>query len=277
MFENNFIVIRFIFVLLCLFVTQQLVAAEEPVAVEELVAAEDENISPWKSTTELGYVNVSGNTNTETLKFVFDISYDEDKWLHKAHAESLSSQTKITDTSVDPNVTTESRSAAKWLVTAQSDFKLNDVDYFYGLLSYEDDRFSGFHFQAKLGLGYGRRVIHTDSHELKLEIGPGFRAFKLEATTPPADAVIIDRQNETLIRMNAGYVWTISETSKFTEDVTAESGENQNELKSVTALSANINSTLAMKFSYTIKHLDKVPAETEKTDKELTVTLVFML
>ena len=61
-------------------------------------AIAEEEKSPWKSSAELGYVHVSGNTNTETLKVMFDISYEIDKWLHKAHAEALSSKSKTTDT-----------------------------------------------------------------------------------------------------------------------------------------------------------------------------------
>jgi putative salt-induced outer membrane protein len=260
---KKFIVVKFICFFSCLFIAQQ------------VLAVEDEKKSPWESSAELGYVNVSGNTNTETLKVMFDISYEVDKWLHKAHADALSSKIETTDTTVVPSVTTEERSAAKWLVSGQSDYKFNNYDYFYGLLSYEDDRFSGFQYQAKLGLGYGRRVIHTDSHELKLEVGPGYRTFKLEPTVPPAAVVITDRQDETLMRIGAGYVWKISETSKFTEGITAEFGEDQDEWKSVTALAANINSILAMKLSYTVKRLDKVPVGTENTDREAVVTLVF--
>lgn len=238
-----------------------------------VMAAEEEAKSPWKSAAELGYVATTGNTETESLKFVFDISYEVEKWLHKGHAESLSSKSETTDTTVVPSVTTEERTAAKWLISGQSDYKINDFDYFFGLASYEDDRFSGFEYQAKIGLGYGRRVIKTEAHELKLEIGPGVRFFELEV--PVAPAVTTDRESETLVRVAAGYVWTISPTAKFTEDFTAEFGEDQEELKSVTALTANINSSLAMKLSYTIKTLDVVPVGTDDTDTETSVTLVY--
>ena len=67
----------------------------------------------------------------------------------------------------------------------------------------------------------------------------------------------------------------MSKTSKFTEDLTAEFGEDQDEWKSVTGLSAKINSSLAMKLTYTIKRLDVVPAGTDNTDKEAAVTLVY--
>ena len=235
--------------------------------------AEEEKKSPWKSSAELGYVNVSGNTNTETVKAVFDLSYEVDKWLHKVHADALSAKSETTDDSVIPAVTKDERTAAKWLLSGQSNYKFTDVDYFFGLASYEEDRFSGFQYQAKVGIGYGRRVIHTENHELKLEVGPGYRTYKLDQ--PPAPAPGEESQDEMLVRANAGYVWTISKTSKFTEDFTYESGQDQDEWKSVTALTANINSTLAMKISHLVKYLDSVPAGTENYDRETAVTLVF--
>ena len=237
------------------------------------VQAEDAEQSAWKSAAELGYVNVSGNTNTETLKAVFDISYEADSWLHKARAEALSSKSETTDTSGVTPVTTDERTAAKWLVSGQSDYKFKDNDYFYGLLSYEDDRFGGFQYQAKLGLGYGRRVIHTEAHELKLEIGPGYRLYQLDQPVPPAPAE--ETRDETLMRANAAYVWKLSETSKLTEDLTYEAGEDQDEWKSVTALTAKINSMLAMKISHAVKHLENVPVASKNYDRETAVTLVF--
>lgn len=237
------------------------------------VMAADEIKSPWQSSAEVGYVNVAGNTNTETAKAMFDIAHIADKWEHKAHAEALSANGETTDDTVVPAVTTEERTAAKWLVSAQTDYKFKEFDYFYSLLSYEDDRFSGFDYQAKFGVGYGRRVIHTDTHTLKLEIGPGYRSYRLEQLAPPAPAE--ERQGEALIRLNANYLWKLSATSKFTEELTSEFGEDQDEWKSVTGLTAKINSTLAMKISHTVKYLDKVPVGTENYDRETAVTLVF--
>jgi len=41
-----------------------------------VISAEEEKKSPWKSSAELGYVNSSGNTNTEATKATFDISHE---------------------------------------------------------------------------------------------------------------------------------------------------------------------------------------------------------
>ena len=237
------------------------------------VVAKDAGTSPWKSAAELGYVSVSGNTNTETVKAVFDLSYEVDSWLHKMHADALSSKSETTDDTVVPATTAEERTAAKWFLSGQSDYKFSEFNYLYALLSYEDDRFGGFQYQAKFSLGYGHRFAITDAHELKLEIGPGYRSYRLDQLPPPAPAE--ETQDEIQLRANAAYAWKISETSNFSEELTYETGPDQEEWKSTTALTANINSTLAMKISHVVKYLDNVPAENENYDRETAVTLVF--
>ena len=249
------------------------------VSIASLLAFSSSNVaaekakSPWESSAELGYVNVSGNTNTETTKAAFALSYEIENWKYKVHADALSSKTKTTDTTVSPSLVTEERTAAKWLAAGQMDYKFTDVDYFFGLLSYEDDRFSGFDYQAKLGLGYGRWLIKSDIHNLNIEAGPGYRSYRLVQQAPPAP--LEETQDDSLLRVNAGYIWKISGTSTFKEDLTYEAGQDQDEWKSVSALTAKINSTLAMKISHTVKHLEVVPAGSNNFDRETAVTLVF--
>jgi putative salt-induced outer membrane protein len=226
-------------------------------------SAEEEEKSPWKTSAELGYVNTSGNTNTETLVFKFDTAYEIEKWKHQAHFEVLSTKADDASTPEKDKVTT----ADKKLVTAQSDFKFTPRDYFYGLLSYEDDKFSGFEYQAKVSAGYGRKVLLLERHELDVEIGPGYRNFKVDNASSSDD--------EYLARLAAKYKWLISDNSEFKQDLVADFGEDQDEWKSVTALKSNINKTLAMKLSYTVKYLDVVPEGNDNYDRETAVTLVY--
>jgi putative salt-induced outer membrane protein YdiY len=224
-------------------------------AASNALAAEEEKTSPWTTSAELGYVNTSGNTNTETLVFKFDTAYEIEKWKHQAHFETLK-------TTAD-DVTT----ADKMLVTAQSDFKFTERDYIFGLVSYEDDKFSGFEYQAKFSLGYGRRVILTERHELDAEIGPGYRNFKVDNAP--------DSEDEAFARLAAKYKWAISDNSEFKQDLIADFGEDQDEWKSITSLKSNINKTLALKLSYTVKYLDVVPVGNENYDRETAATIVY--
>jgi putative salt-induced outer membrane protein len=219
------------------------------------LAAEEEATSPWDSSAELGYVNTSGNTNTETLVFKADTAYEIEKWKHQAHFETLKTTTD--------DVTT----ADRLLLTAQSDYKFTPRDYFFGNVSYEDDKFSGFEYQAKLNIGYGRKVLMLEKHKLDVEIGPGYRNFKVDNASSSED--------EYHARLAGKYKWLISSYSEFKQDLFAEFGEEQTEWKSVTALKSNINKTLAMKVSYTVKYLDVVPAGNQNYDRETAVTLVY--
>lgn len=225
-------------------------------------SAEEEKKSPWTTSAELGYVNTSGNTNTETLIFKFDTAYEIEKWKHQAHFETLNTKADDTSTPEKDKVST----ADKKLVTAQSDFKFTPRDYFYGLLSYEDDKFSGFEYQAKLGLGYGRKIILTDHHKLDGEIGPGYRNFKPD--NEPSD-------DEALLRLAGKYKWLISANSQFNQDLIADFGEKQDEWKSITGIKSNINKTLALKFTYTVKYLDVVPVGNDHYDRETAATIVY--
>jgi putative salt-induced outer membrane protein len=102
--------------------------------------------------------------------------------------------------------------------------------------------------------------------ELDLEIGPGMRFYK------PDNG---DSQDEGILTLAGKYWWDITDNSKFSQDLFIDIGEEYTETKSVTGIQANINKTLALKFTYTIRNKDKVPAGTEKTDTETAMTLVY--
>ena len=78
-----------------------------------------------------------------------------------------------------------------------------------------------------------------------------------------------------MARGAAKLMWKVSKTSKFTEELTTEVGEDETVIKSVTALSAKVNGSLSTKLSYTVKNTSDVPPGIHKTDSEMAVTLVF--
>lgn len=208
----------------------------------------------WKGNVEIGYVTTSGNTETESLNAKAKAETEREKWRHTISLEALNSS--------DQNVTT----AERYLLSGQSDYKMGAKNFFYALVSYEDDRFSGYDYRVMESIGYGRRVIGEPKLTLDLEIGPGARQSKLDSGKT---------EDEFLARGAAKLAWKVSDTSKFTEDFTAEVGQDVTVTKSVTGLSAKVNSSLATKLTYTIKNTSDVPPGIEKTDTEVAVTLVY--
>lgn len=232
------------------------ISATATAIAESAVPDTDISAATWKSSVEIGFVKTAGNTETETLNAKAKAETEREKWRHTINLEALNSSDKSVAT------------AERYMLSGQSSFKMGKKNFFFVLVSYEDDRFSGYEYRVTESVGYGRRVIGEPALTLDLEIGPGARQSKLDSG---------DNEDELLARGAAKLMWKVSNTSKFTEDLSTEVGENVTVTKSVTALSAKVNGSLSTKLSYTIKNTSDVPPGIEKTDSEMAVTLVFDL
>ena len=215
--------------------------------------------SPWTSSVELGVINTTGNTETKNTAGKADVTYEVDKWRHNGHAEAYGSSSE--DAAGNSIV-----SAERYELSGKSDYKFNEHDYAFASVKLQKDLFSGFEYEHVVSLGYGRKVIKQADMELDLEIGPGVRFFKVDNGVSDEEA---------LIRLAGKYWWAITDNSKFTQDLIFEIGEDLTTSKSITGLQANINSSLAMKLTFTVKNKSEVPVGTEETDTETAVTLVY--
>ncbi|NOY61904.1 MAG: DUF481 domain-containing protein [Gammaproteobacteria bacterium] len=208
----------------------------------------------WEGESELGIVTTSGNTDTQTINVKGKIINNSEQWRHTGKLDGLK-------TSSDNETT-----ARRIQLSAKSDYKTSEFNYFFGTVVYDDDRFSGYDYRVSEAIGYGRRVIHQENLTLDLEIGPGARQSKLDNG---------DSESEFIVRAAAGLDWKISDTATFTQDLNIDAGEESTITKSVTALKSQIAGSLAMKVSYTIKNTSDVPPGVKKTDTETALTLVY--
>lgn len=229
-------------------------AAFSVFAVAQPVYAEIAEKSTWKREAELGMVVTGGNTETETINAKIKLENNREKWRHAVNWEGLRTSDELGET------------AKKVNLSLKSDYKFNKYDYLFVIVNYDNDKFSGFDYQTSEALGYGRRVIHEENLFLDLEIGPGARQNKL---------LTGGSTSESIVRGAASLEWSITKTSKFTEKLTVESGEDSTISKSVTALISQVAGSLAMKLSYTVKRNSEVPLGIEKTDTESAVTLIY--
>jgi len=233
-----------------------IVAADADASTEE---ASSEDKSPWTSSVELGFISTTGNTENKTTAAKADVVYEVDKWRHTGHAEGYGQESEG-----DTGQTVST--AERYQVIGKSDYKFNEHNYAFGVIKLQKDRFSGFEYEHVASLGYGRKAIKQDNMELDLEIGPGERFFKVD--NGQAD-------KEVLLRLAGKYWWKITGTSKFTQDLTVEIGENITTTESITGVSANISDLLALKFTYTIRNKNTVPVGVKNTDTEAAMTLVY--
>lgn len=210
--------------------------------------------SGWSGEGELGIITTTGNTENQSINAKAKGVYVNDPWRHSAFLEAYNNADKLRTT------------AERYLLSGKSDRKTSDTDYLFGLVTYEDDRFSGYDYRVSEVLGFGRRVIQNPNLTLDLEAGPGARQSKLNEG---------QLENELMLRLAGDLKWKLNNTAEFSETASTEIGEDVTISKSVTALKARVVGALAMKLAYTIKNTSKVPVETKKTDSETALTLVY--
>ena len=232
-----------------------------PLHAQEQSAAEK---SPWDAEAELGYLMTDGNTETQSVNFRFDITREVTRWKHNFHYETLFRSETDEDTGE------EETTAQRFLVSAQSNYKFDARNSVFLMGRYEDDRFSGYDYQYTVTAGYSRIFIKTESTELSGEIGPGYRFSKIDD-----DTVADDEEREAILHVGGFFEYSFNSAAVFTQEVSVETGDEKTITRAVTALKSQIADSLAMKASYTLKHTSRVPPDTEKTDTETALTLVY--
>lgn len=212
----------------------------------------------WDGDLELGYVSTSGNSETSNMKFRADAKRSSGNWLYDAHLDTLNAEED------------GDRSAERYFLSNRLSYSYTKQNYWFTYGSYEDDRFSGYDYQATVAAGIGRRLIDSGTMNWDIEFGPGYRVGKLEEET--ADE---KDDKEVIGRLFSKFSWQFSPNARFVQEIGVESGSDNTTSRSVTALKTDIAGGFALKLSYTVKYTEEVPDENKHADTETAVTLVY--
>ncbi len=212
---------------------------------------------------ELGWITTSGNSETENLAFKAKAEKVSGKFTHKANLEALNASSTSNGE--------QTRTAERYLAAYKLKYNYSEKNYSFIATNYERDRFSGYDHQTSELLGYGRQLLNDETLKASAEIAFGARQSKLDVKPVDGD----DNKNEGVVKLQGDLNWKISDSTVFTEELSVEAGEENTISKSVSGLKVNINSSLAMKLTYTVKHNSEVPADKRNTDSERIVTLVY--
>jgi putative salt-induced outer membrane protein len=218
------------------------------------MAADEEDAQGWTNEVELGLVATSGNTDTENLKFRADSLANLDKFLHNVHFDSLRATT-------DGEIT-----AQKLYAFYQADYKFGENRSMFGRVSYDNDRLSGFNYQADMTVGYSQRLFTAETMRLTGAAGAGMRITELDSG---------DQQEEPIVRLAAVYLWNVSDNADFQQKLSTEIGNESTVSRSDSSITATIRGSLSMKMALTVKHNSVVPVDRKKTDTETSFTLVY--
>lgn len=208
----------------------------------------------WSGQAALGILATSGNSETTNANAYLELAYDLDRWHHLGRLAAAGADSEGETT------------AERYKAGYKAKFDISEHNYLFGLINYEKDKFSGYDRQISETIGYGRRVLDSDRHVLNLEAGAGFKQSDLRDGSS---------ENGAILRLATDYLWRISDTAKFTQDIGIEQGSGNTYLESITALNATLIEQLGLVLSYTIKTNSDVPAGSEKTDTFTALSLEY--
>jgi len=216
--------------------------------------AKETKVVVWGGEGELGYTRTTGNTETESLTARIGMKREGPRWRAFLNLEGVNK----TDRGVSV--------AERYYASAKGDYKLTKRGYLFARADYEDDAFSGYEYRANIAAGYGHRIVEWEVLVFNVEMGPGTRVQR--ANGSETDAVMTGR-------LAGDLLWRISEHAKFTTEGSAVRGGGSTDYRSFSAVTAKLNSQLALRVSFLYRHSTEVPAGRAQTDTESAVTLVY--
>lgn len=208
----------------------------------------------WLGELAVGFNATTGNTETSSLNARVLLGYVRDKWRHTVNLTG--------NRASDATGTIGER----YQLTGQTDYRISDIDYVFVTAQGERDRFAGISLRTSEAVGYGRDLLKTDRHHLNAEVGAGARQVRFTDGR---------RERDGILRLAGGYVWTISNTSEFSQRLVVEAGDDNTYSESITALKTNLVGRIYSNISFTVKHNGTVPAGREKTDTYTAVQLEY--
>lgn len=232
-------------------------------------AAEDDNQDGWTGTGELGLAVSSGNSKSENLNTKLSFKNEDDQWKHQFSLAALRAKGEATgDFDGDGVPETDFRlNANRYEAGASSALKMNERAYWIGALRYENDDFAPFEHQTTFSLGYGYSVIKSESTQLSLEAGPGYRRAKSSDTGQTESGAIL--------RAQLDFSHQLTDNTSLGNLLLVESGSDNTFIQNDLGIKVAMNSKLALKAGLQVRNNSEVGQGVDKTDTLTTVNLVY--
>jgi putative salt-induced outer membrane protein YdiY len=194
----------------------------------------------------LGYSNSRGNTNTLALSGDVFLEYrTEGPWLFDSKFFVLRKE--------QDEATIEQRYDSR----VSGNYYWTSEDYGYVRLDWRRDNFGSVREEWIPGAGYGRVVFRNDSHDLKVEVGAGYRFAELADGTQEESPA-----GTTGLR----YTWDLSESAQFYQNLMVQWSPDNTFMESETGLRTKILADISAKLSYLVKRNSSVPEGRANSD-----------
>jgi putative salt-induced outer membrane protein len=219
----------------------------------------DEEKEPiWAGSLGLSWVATTGNSDTSSIGLDFNMEKKADPWglLFVARGNKAEDSGETT--------------AENYLVGARAIRKLSESWEAFGGLQWSKDPFTGFDSQTVASLGATYIAIEGERNKLAFD---GGLAYTWE------DQVNPDAQVDYLGGLfGLTWEWKLGEKSKLVERLVYYPNFDDStdwRLTSLTSIEAEVNSWMALRFSYDVRHRNQPIGDADKTDTTSSASVVF--
>lgn len=241
----------------------------------ELVRADDTPAPPppqheWIGKGQAGFLSAKGNSSGESVNGALDLSRYDDDWKNALHVEGFYGKSG------------DVVSAERWIVNEQTDYTITTRTFAFGGLRFEHDQFDGFVYQASITAGLGYKLLETESDQLTVQAGPGFKRLRPETLLrdPGGSGAVVDRiplnsENEAIATVGVDYAHSFNKSTILSNKLLLEYGSQNTLTTDQIALTVKMSTALALSVGYQITDNSKPPAPLKKVDTVTTVNLVY--
>lgn len=222
----------------------------------------------WSGKAELGVLLSDGNTESKSANAKLDLTHQGTKWKNNFYFAALYGENA------------EFANAERYEARYQADVRMTDkLSWFFGLRG-EQDRFSGFAYQATASTGVTYQFIDNPNTKLDASFGAGYRRLRPQVLIQLESGEVIDRidgeeDSEPVATLGSNYEHAFTENTKITNKLLAESGADNTSVTDDLALAVSINETLALAVGIGVRYNSDPPPLAESTDTLFTVNLVY--
>jgi putative salt-induced outer membrane protein len=222
----------------------------------------------WSGKGQAGYVMSRGNSATDSANVKLDLNLIRNDWKHTLSLDGLFGRSA--------GIT----SAERWDARLQSSYQINVHLFSFAALSYQDDRFSGFQYQASGSGGLGYKFLDTDTTRLLAQIGVGYRSLRPELLIKDGAGAVIERipqptQTEVVGTAGVDFSHQFNASTRLLDKLNAESGSSNTSIRNDLSLEVKMNRKLSLAAGFSVLENTKPPAGLKRTDTITTLNLVY--
>jgi putative salt-induced outer membrane protein len=222
----------------------------------------------WTGKAELGFLQSGGNTESTSANTKLDMTHEGARWKNNYAVAALYSD--------NGDFSTAERYEARY----QADYKINDKLSWFGALRGEQDRFSGFAYQATVSTGASYKFIDHARTKLDASLGVGYKQFQEEILVKSDAGEVLTRidgvdGDDIVGTLGVNYEHAITDTTKLTNKLLTEFGSDNTAVQNDIALAVNINEKFALAVGFGIRYNSDPPPLSESTDTLTTINLVY--